>query len=303
MIPLSVKGVSRSLKKPDLDAVLQIWTMPTSYGTIRATMHDEAQARFDAGAEDWTRYNQKPLGRIRHEVTWHNLAPHLPAITDEADPPRVLDAGGGSGELALRLAECGYRVWLLDYAPAMLEQARRAAQGLPDEAQSRLSYCQLPADEASNAFALGFFQLITCHTLIEYLLRPQTTLRVLTSLLRDGGLLSLSFVNRHAEVLRQVWSRGDPAGALTRLEEGTFCAKLFDVPGRAYTAEEASAWLDELGLTATASCGVRCFADYVSPEHLDDPEFLEALLRLELAAATRPPYRSLARYVQLIARK
>jgi S-adenosylmethionine-dependent methyltransferase len=266
-------------------------------------MHAEIQARFDAGAEAWTRYNQGPLGQIRHEVTWRNLAPYLPGIPDEADPPRALDVGGGSGELALELVQHGYRVWLLDYAPAMLDQARHAAQGLPDEVQARLSFCQLSADEAGSAFAPGFFHVITCHTLVEYLPQPQTTLYGLVGLLRGGGLLSLSFVNRHAEVLRQVWRRGDPDGALARLEDGAFCANLFDVPGRAYTVEEASAWLDELRLTVTATCGVRCFADYVPAERLDNSEFLAALLRLELAAATCSPYRLLARYIQLIARK
>ena len=91
-------------------------------------MNEDTRARFDAGAKTWAGYNAKPLGRIRREVTWCNLVPHLPAVTDAEDPPRVLDAGGGSGELALRLAQRGYRVWLLDYAPAMLHQAQRAAR-------------------------------------------------------------------------------------------------------------------------------------------------------------------------------
>ncbi|MGD2205231.1 MAG: methyltransferase domain-containing protein [Anaerolineae bacterium] len=266
-------------------------------------MWKNAKARFDAGAQAWADYNREPLGRIRREVTWHNLVQHLPAITDEADPPRVLDAGGGSGELALRLARHGYRVWLLDYAAAMLDQAQQAAQALPDHVQARLSFCLLPADEAGDAFEPGFFQAITCHTLVEYLPEPQATLRKLTGLLCDGGLLSLSFVNRHAEVLRQVWARGDPAGALDQLEKGAFCAKLFDVPGRAYTAEEASAWLPPLGLSVTAVCGVRAFADRVPPERLNEPAFLEALLKLELAAARRDPYHRMARYVHLLARK
>lgn len=266
-------------------------------------MIDDSKRCFDAGAEAWAAYCLKPLGRIRQEVTWHNLAPHLPAITDVDDPPRVLDAGGGSGELALRLVRRGYRVWLLDYAPAMLEQARLAAQDLPAEARARLTLCEMPVEHAPAAFAPGFFDAVACHTLIEYLPDPRATLRELAGLLCGGGLLSLSFVNRHAEVLRQVWSRGDPAGALARLEEGAFCARLFNVPGRAYTAEEVNAWLPPLGLTLTTTNGVRIFADQVPPERLDDPAFLDALLRLESAATRLDPYRRIARYVHLLARK
>jgi len=261
----------------------------------------DARERFDAHAGVWADYNRQPLGRIRGEVTWHNLCRHLPPIADAAAPPRVLDAGGGSGELTLRLLECGYRVWLLDYAPAMLDQARRAADELPAAARERLTCCLLPADEAGTAFDPGFFDVVTCHTLIEYLPRPQDTLRQLARVLGDGGLLSLSFVNRHAEVLRQVWRHGDPAGALARLEEGQFCARLFDVAGRAYTAGEVSNWLVGLGLAVAATYGVRAFADQVPPQRLNAPEFFADLLRLEVAAASLSPYRHIARYVHLIA--
>jgi 2-polyprenyl-3-methyl-5-hydroxy-6-metoxy-1,4-benzoquinol methylase len=86
--------------------------------TIGDTMSDDSRARFGAGAEAWADYNQQPLGRIRREVTWHNLAPHLPKVAGEEVPPRVLDAPGASGELALRLARQGYRVWLVPSSPA-----------------------------------------------------------------------------------------------------------------------------------------------------------------------------------------
>jgi S-adenosylmethionine-dependent methyltransferase len=266
-------------------------------------MMEDTKARFDAGAEAWASYNQQPLGRIRREVTWHNLAPHLPDVSAGQDPPRVLDAGGGSGELALRLVRRGYRVWLLDYAPGMVDQAREASGDLPDGLRARLSFCIATAEEAAHSFPPRFFDAITCHTLIEYLPNPRATLASLSSLLGEGGLLSVSFVNRHAELLRQVWSRHDPAGALSGLAGGAFRATLFDVPGETYTAEQVSAWLTDLGLGIAATCGVRAFADYVPRERLEDPEYLDTLLQLEKAVANRPPYMLLARYVHLLARR
>ena len=125
-------------------------------------------------------------------------------------------------------------------------------------------------------------------------------------------VFSVSFVNLHAEVLRRIWSRQDPAGALGQLESGcsgsgisaeeAFCASLFDVSGMAYTAEQVSAWLSELGLKIVANRGIRAFADYVPREHLRDPVFFDTLLRLEKAAADRAPYKHMARYVHLLAR-
>lgn len=263
-------------------------------------MNHDVQARFDAGAGAWVDYNLKPLGRMRLEVTWQNLAHHLPPAAGD-HPPRVLDVGGGSGELALKLVGLGFDVWLLDYAPAMLDQARFAAQGLPQSARDHLTLCHASVEEAPRAFSPGFFDAITCHTLIEYLPDPRLTLRALTSLLHSGGLLSVSFVNRHAEVLRQVWSQLDPPGALAKMEDDRFQASLFDISGVGYTAAEVGSWLVELGLTLTFTYGVRAFADYVPRRHLDDPGFFEALLQLEVAAASRSPYNQLARYTHLIA--
>jgi len=264
---------------------------------------NDSKGQFAAGAEAWAEYNQRPLGRIRREVSWHNLAAHLPDVVAPERPPRVLDVGGGSGELAIRLVRRGYRVWLSDYAAAMLEQAERAARDLPDDARARLTLCLMAADDAPGSFPRESFEVITCHTLVEYLPDPRATIRGLVSLLRDGGLLSVSFVNRHATVLRRVWSQLDPVGALASLENGAFCATLFDVAGTAYTAEEVSGWLDELGLTVTAPYGVRVFADYVPRDRLDEPGFFQDLLRLEMAVAAQPPYNQLARYAQVLAWK
>jgi S-adenosylmethionine-dependent methyltransferase len=222
---------------------------------------------------------------------------------DPSNPPRILDAGGGSGELALRLVRRGYHIWLVDYAPAMLEQARQTAQVLTDEARARLTLCPMAVDDVSQSFPSGSFDAILCHTLIEYLPAPRSTLRSLTSLLSEGGLLSVSFVNRHAQVFRQVWSGGDPGGALAGLETDTFCARLFDVSGRAYATEDVEGWLADLGLAVTAACGVRAFADYVPRGCLDDADTFDALLRLEIAVANRAPYRLVARYIHLIATK
>jgi S-adenosylmethionine-dependent methyltransferase len=227
----------------------------------------------------------------------------LPEIHDERRPPRVLDAGGGSGELALVLARQGYQVWLLDGSSAMIDEARQAAQTLAEEARDRLQFCTMDVEQAPQAFEAGFFDAITCHTLIEYLPAPQAALAGLAGLLREGGLLSLSFVNRHAEVLRQIWSRADPAGALRRLEDGTFPAGLFGVSGQAYTAQEVGDWLEALGLSVAANCGVRAFADYVPHERLEDPSFFGALLHLEKTLADQEPYRWIARYMHLLARK
>jgi 2-polyprenyl-3-methyl-5-hydroxy-6-metoxy-1,4-benzoquinol methylase len=215
----------------------------------------------------------------------------------------MLDAGGGSGELALRLVGCGYRVWLVDNAPAMLDQATQAAQAMPAEARKRLTLCSMAVEDVARTFAPQTFDAVFCHTLIEYLPQPGSTLGALVSLLRPGGLLSVSFVNRHTEVLRAAWFRLDPEAALAALQgPATFSAALFGIQARAYTFEEVAGWLHALGLVIVATCVVRALADYIPADRLAEPAFFDALLRLEQAVAAQPPFNQVARYVQILAR-
>jgi S-adenosylmethionine-dependent methyltransferase len=280
---------------------------PPTRPVVAARADPESEAvvdHFDAGAKSWAQYNASPLGRIRHAVTWHNLSPHLPAVPGGERQHRVLDVGGGSGELALALVERGYRVWLLDSAAAMLDRARRAALDLPGQSRTRLTLCRMEAEDAPRAFPAGFFDAIACHTLIEYLPEPRQSLTDLSTLLGDGALLSVSFANRHSEVLRRVWSCADPAAAMVSLQGNRrFRSALFDLTGMAYTVEEVGGWLSEIGLVLQAACGVRVFADFLPRERLDDPGFFEALLRLEKEASALPPYSRLAHYGHVIARR
>ncbi len=267
-------------------------------------MCNETMEQFDQGAEAWVDYNQQPMGRIRRAVTWHNLSRHLPHISDPDQPPFILDVGGGSGELALQLVQQGYQVCLVDYASSMLDQARLAARALPGGAAELLTLCHMPAEDLPQAFSPSTFDGIACHTLIEYLPDPRATLHALSKLLRDDGILSVSFVNRHAAVLRRIWSEVDPGTALAELEAGGgFCANLFDLHGQAYSSHLVRDWLESSGLTVAATYGVRIFADFLPRERLEDSDFFEALLRLEREASSRDPYKKIARYTHLVARK
>jgi 2-polyprenyl-3-methyl-5-hydroxy-6-metoxy-1,4-benzoquinol methylase len=265
-------------------------------------MEIDAVERFDAGAAAWAEYNRSPLGYLRAELTWHNLARHLPPVDVHTFRPQVLDAGGGSGELAVRLVREGYRVWLLDPAPAMLDLARSSTESLPGELREHLAFCQMELAQAAQAFAARSFEAIACHTLLEYLPDPEGGLETLAGLLRPGGLLSVSFVNRHSQVLRDAWQRVDPATALAHLDDPSFRAGLFGVTGISFSAEQVGGWLAGMGLSVVAHYGVRFFADYIPSEQLGEVSFLATLLDLEKAVAGRAPYKHLARYVHLIAR-
>jgi 2-polyprenyl-6-hydroxyphenyl methylase/3-demethylubiquinone-9 3-methyltransferase len=105
---------------------------------------------------------------------------------------RVLDLGCGGGLLAEALARKGASVTAIDLAPAMIEVARLHAH----ESSLSIDY-QLASAQQFAARAPQPFDVITCMELIEHVPDPAALLAAVARLLRPGGQLFLSTINRN----------------------------------------------------------------------------------------------------------
>lgn len=257
---------------------------------------DQIREAFNSHAQAWDEYTATPMGRLREELTFRYLGQHLPDATRQT--PRALDAGGGTGGLAIRLARRGFRVDLLDFAPAMLDAARDRARAAETDG---ITYHAAASEEAGKLFDPASFDLITCHTLIEYLPNPVAVLKLLVGLLKPRGIFSLQYVNRHADPLRLALAKSDLGAARAALDAETSCADLFGVPRRTFDQEQASAMFRAVDLQPVAKYGVRIYADYLGDKRWQtDEATYEELLQLEEATAAREPFRAIARYGLII---
>jgi SAM-dependent methyltransferase len=105
-------------------------------------------------------------------------------------PARVLDAGCGTGRVAVRLAELGYLVAGVDVDPSMLEEARRAAPGLT---WVEADLADLAAGDVPN---LGEYDLVVAAGNVVPLVAAGTEAAVVAELaaaLCPGGLLVAGF--------------------------------------------------------------------------------------------------------------
>jgi 2-polyprenyl-6-hydroxyphenyl methylase/3-demethylubiquinone-9 3-methyltransferase len=144
-------------------------------------------AKFDAAAHRfWDVDGEfKPL---------HKLNPVRARYVEERctlRDARVLDVGCGGGLLAESLARAGAQVTAIDLAPGMVETARLHAL----ESGLSIDYQVAGAEELLKGPAK--FDVLTCMEMLEHVPDPAATVEVLGRLVRPGGHVFISTINRN----------------------------------------------------------------------------------------------------------
>ncbi len=144
-------------------------------------------AKFNAIARNYW----DPAGPMR---ALHQINPLRIDFTEAQYPlegAQVLDVGTGGGLAAEALARRGAQVTAIDASPEMLSTAKlhAASEGL------EIGYEQASAEEWAADHA-GLYDVVTCFEMIEHVPHPDQTLAALASLVRPGGSLVISTINR-----------------------------------------------------------------------------------------------------------
>ena len=234
----------------------------------------------------------------RTAVVWSALRPVL-----DGDPLDVLDIGGGTGGFAVRVAELGHRVRVVDPSPDALAALDRRAResGVAD----RVTGQQGDLSSLLEAVGPGSADVVLCHGVLEVVDDPASALATIAEVLRPGGVLSLLVAQRHAAVVaRAMAGHFQQARALLDSTSSTAGTRAGGRSGRRYTHDELTALLTGAGLTTASVHGIRVFADLVPGSLLDlEPGATQGLLDLEHAVAERPEYLPLATQLHVIARR
>jgi S-adenosylmethionine-dependent methyltransferase len=248
--------------------------------------------RFDAVVEEWRRYQESPMGRLRTELFWRGLQRHLPSRACD-----VVDLGGGSGELAEAMAGAGHRVTLVDASQAMLD----AARARPGHASVSLLCADVTARHALP-IAPGSLDVVACHSVIEFVDDPVAVLQRSWGWLRPGGVISLGMGNLRHATLQAAVVHGDLARAARELCEVPDAINRLGMRVRMVEPDIAVAWLRASGFEPLAEYGIRCVADLLAKELVNDATY-DDLLTLETHMLPMPAYARIGRFIQLIARK
>lgn len=238
------------------------------------------------------RPSERPSERrsaARTAVVWEALRP----VLDGSAALDVLDIGGGTGGFAVRVAELGHRVVVVDPSPdALAALARRAReQGVQVTGQ------QGELSTLLEAVGVAAADIVLCHGVLEVVDDPAAALATLRAVLRPGGTLSLVVAQRHAAVVARAMA-GHFQQALALLDDPGPSGRA----GRRFTRDELVDLVTAAGFAPPRVHGVRVFADLVPGSLLDlEPGAAAALVELEHAVAGRPEYLPLATQLHVVA--
>jgi S-adenosylmethionine-dependent methyltransferase len=233
----------------------------------------------------------------RTAAAWSALDPVLGA----GAPLRVLDVGGGSGTLAVPLAQAGHDVTVVDPSADALATLRRRAEtaGVGErvrgvQGDGDLLHEVLPATAGATD---GGFDLALCHSVLEVVDDPATTLREIAAAVRPGGTVSVATANRAGAVLTRALS-GHPKEALALLADRDPAPNRARLVRRRFDPAELLALVEGAGLRPGGWRGIGVVADLLDADSGADPA---AVRDLELALAENSPYRDVATGLHVLA--
>lgn len=254
-----------------------------AWETLQQVLADIAAARqaVDAGHAQLTLPD--PDGAPAPADAEPDGAAGLDTAAPVATPPlRVLDLGGGTGGLAVAIAELGHSVTVVDPNPdALAALVRRAADAGVGE---RVTPVQGDTETLGELHPGADVDLVCCHGVLEYVDDPYASLQSIAAVLAPGGYLSLVVAQRMAAVLaRALAGHVDQAREALVSADGRWGAD--DPLPRRFDAIGVGDLVRSAGLVVEDSRGIRVFSDLVPSAHLDSETGRAALLELEREAS------------------
>ncbi|MFE9842869.1 methyltransferase domain-containing protein [Streptomyces goshikiensis] len=245
----------------------------------------------------------RPRASLRTAVVWEVLKEALDRRVKATgrDVLDVLDTGGGTGKFAVPVARLGHRVTVVDPSPnALFGLERRVSEagvadlvrGVQGDAQGLLDVVERDA-----------YDVVLCHGVLEYVDDPAEGVANAFAALRSGGVLSLLAAGLGGAVLARALA-GHFTEARTALTDPAGRWGTGDPVPRRFTAEQLTELVGGAGLEVGTVHGVRIFADLVPGVLVDtEPGAVEALLRLEEAAAELPAFHAVATQLHVLGGK
>lgn len=200
----------------------------------------------------------------------------------------VTDLGGGTGTLAMSLAEDGHQVTVVDPSlDALASLQRRTAEcGLAD----RLLGIQGDAGNLIEVLGPASTDVMICHRTLDVIDDPVTALVHMATAVRPGGVLSVLVAQRRAAVISQAL-QGHIGSALQAIDD----------PSR-FDLDQVIAMITDAGFRVTDIEGIGVLSQHVSAAMIEsEPGLADQLYALESRLSQDPAFRAIAAWAHIFA--
>ena len=232
-------------------------------------------------------------GQLRLDLLWEHIEQELlPKLEAHGHSINVFDGGCGLAQISKKLVSYGYEITLCDKSIEMLNQAK--CEMAPAD---KNRFIHAPFQDVSETHHESF-DLVMSHAVLEWLDNPEAGIKALSRSCKSGGYLSLLFYNRDSYVFRNLIR-----GNWKKVESNNYAGHSGGLtPNNPVTYSEVSDWLIDAGFSIIDSIGLRSFFDYMTKDMQNNRDY-DDILRLEKVYSRMSPYREMARYIHVIARK
>jgi len=263
-----------------------------------------AESYYDKTAKSYDENFDMLYFRIFDVISWRYIEPYIP----EGPDALVLDAGGGTGRWAIRMAKKGCKVVLMDISEKMLEFAAKKAK-----IEGLHNITILKGDMTETGYVDDSFDMILCEHALFLFRDPDIVMNELKRVLKKNKRLIISAHNRYVQSLASLPQKPTPVkmkkalDVLLEKKHGTLNrqrnVKIYTwTPGEFRTMLERNGFHIEKIIGKGITMPLRISKDlFVKKQYSKD--LFEKILQFELAMCEKKDATALAGHMQAVARK
>lgn len=267
----------------------------------------DAESYYDEKSSTYDSIFDIVYFRVYDAITWRYLEPYVPSRPEAL----VLDAGGGTGRWAIRMARKGCRVVLLDNSEGMLGIAKEKVR------KEGLQHCITieKGDIQKLKCEDEIYDLVLCEHTLFALETPALAVKEFARVLKEKSRLIISAHNLYVQLLMHLPVKEIPQ--LEKLDEvhNILHRRKYDTMAKSgkvrihtWTPDEFRSLLEANGFEVEKIIGkgvtmpLRMTEEVYMKKQCPE-DLLEKITQLELALCERPDALALAGHLQAIARK
>lgn len=234
----------------------------------------EVKEFYNKIAREYDKQYETPYWKLYHEITWSNIKKFLP----KKKGALILDAGGGTGYWAIKLAKLNYRVVLTDISEEMLKVAELKVK--KEKLEDRITIKK--ADITNMAcFPSNHFDMALAEgDPVSYCLKPKKAVRELARVIKFKAHVIVSVDSKYPAISKLIAeSSFDKLPAFIKsgvLKKEYKC--------QTFTPEELRKIFENAGLKVVRIIGKPVLVQLISKEKRDGliKKWFRKILNLEL---------------------